>query len=630
MGSVAACAATFLGSETRWERVLVKEIKEQIVKVLKEGVDNTNTDKFDEAIPYFDDILGLKEIMVQTFIQRGRSHWEMHRWELAAKDFKTALDLSPNNPDIEWTTCLMNLQRGNFTWYGLESRWKTRKFDSPRLKTPAPMWQRGKKFDRLFVWSEQGVGDQIIYLSMLPQLMKEGGKITVMCDARLIPLLERSFPGIEFVTQVAKIKGIDYHIPLGSIPSQYVYSYDDILHYRATNYLKPDPDRIKALRDELHDGRRLIGLSWASGAPRIGNHKTVALHELQPILSLPDTKFINLQYGNPYAEINEVEENTGCQVHVVPQVDNQNGFDDFAALIAACDQIVTVSNVTGHFAGAIGKPTLLLDSNKLWYWNNKRKHINLWYPTVKVFPKDNAIAPWTPQIEQLKQELTGQPVVRPTFVFFRTGEDKDLWYTRRFVRSLVDSNPGADIIMCTDSRTPEVEGVTRRFEYDSDSTDFMEYRLRIYAELRLEHPAIYLDDDMTVMENIDPAKLLEDKRVKFCARFYDTSHTFNPDIKGLNFDEHKGKTLGQVFPFLACATVTKDWTIWAELLNILDHIDPKYRKWYGDQEAMKIYTKTAEDWGELSEKDYACLPEYLTDQRVKIVHYKGARKEQMR
>jgi ADP-heptose:LPS heptosyltransferase len=610
----------------------MKEIKEQIVKILREGVDLTGEDKFDESIPYFDDVLGLKEIMVQTYIQRGRAHWEMRRWDKAEKDFKAGLAMAPNNPDIEWTLCLMNLQRGNFRWYGAESRWKSKKFDSPRLKTPAPMWHSGRKYEHLFIWSEQGVGDQIIYLSLLPEVLKEGKKVTVMCDARLHPILARSFPDVEFVSQIAKIKDIDYQIPMGSLPAEYIQDLKNIPMYRAVNYLKPDMEKVKALRDELHDGRKLIGLSWASGAPRIGNHKTIPLMELEPILSLPDTKFVSLQYGNPYAEIFEVEQLTGHQVHVVPQVDNQNAFDDFAALITACDQVVTVSNVTGHFAGALGKPTLLFDSNKLWYWNNREGDNNLWYPSVKTYPRENAVAPWQPQIEMVKEELTGGVKHKPTFVFFRTGADHELWYVRKFVRSLRESNPNAEIIMCTDSKTSSIEGVTRRFEYDSDSTDYMEYRLRIYAELNLDYPAMYLDDDMIVQRRINPKELLGDKRVVFCRRSFSNNLSFNPDIKGLSFEEYRGKSLGEVFPYLACATVTKDASVWRELLHILSCTAPKYRKWYGDQEAMKIMVKTMDEgqYGELSEKDYACLPEYLGDRDPYIIHYKGERKEQMR
>jgi hypothetical protein len=183
--------------------------------------------------------------------------------------------------------------------------------------------------------------------------------------------------------------------------------------------------------------------------------------------------------------------------------------------------------------------------------------------------------------------------------------------------------------MCTDSKTPVIDG-TERFELDSDSTDFMEYRLRIYAALGLDYPAMYLDDDMVVCSEIFPDALLGDQEALFCERSFNRDAEFNPDIKGLHFYEYKGKTLYEVFPYLACATVTKDHTVWGELLGILDHIDPKYRKWYGDQEAMKIWSKMFKRHGVLSEERYACLPEHLGNKDPKIIHYKGNRKDKMK
>jgi hypothetical protein len=157
----------------------------------------------------------------------------------------------------------------------------------------------------------------------------------------------------------------------------------------------------------------------------------------------------------------------------------------------------------------------------------------------------------------------------------------------------------------------------------------MEYRLKIYSALGLNTPAMYLDDDMIVRETIDPESLLGEKKAVFCERFFDKDLYLNTTIKGVTFEEHQGKTLFQTFPFLACATVTQDHKIWGELLDILNHIDPKYRTWYGDQEAMKIWSKM-NTFGTLSEADYACLPEHLSGREPKIVHYKGERKEQMR
>jgi len=609
-------------------------VKDEFLKALQSGVNLANEDKFDEAVSKLDPLADLHQPMVQALIQRGRAHWEMRRWQKAMDDFRKAALMDPDNIDIRWTMSLMNLQQANFVegWKTFEDRWNSKKFDSPRLKTKKPRWHKDSGYKDVLVWSEQGVGDQILYCSLLREIKRETPTLTVMADARLIPLFERSMPGITFIPQNAFVSEIDAQIPMGSLVSEFIKSKDDIARIRKDAFLIPNYDRVGEIRFGLnmYQGEKLVGISWASGAPRIGNHKSVDLKDLLPIFKTPNTRFVSLQYGDHYKEIYELEKEYGVRIEVVPEVDNTTDIDGLAALITACDSVVTVSNVTGHIAGAVGTPTFLLDSNKLWYWNNTRGNRNLWYPCVKTYRKSNATAPWTSQVadiaRDLKRHLT--PGYVPTFVFFRTGTEDQIWYTRRFVESLRESNPDARIIMCTDSKTPVIDG-TERFELDSDSTDFMEYRLRIYAALGLKYPAMYLDDDMIVQSEMFPDALLGEHRALFCERSFNRDASFNASMKGLDFSEYQGKSLYEVFPYLACTTVTKDHTVWAELLEILDHIDPKYRKWYGDQEAMKIWAKMNE-CGTLMETQYACLPEYLDNRDPKIIHYKGSRKEKMR
>lgn len=616
---------------TRKQGLLVKD---EFIKLLQSGVNLANEDNFDEAVKKFDPLAELYASMVQVLIQRGRCHWEMRRWDKANEDFLKAERMDPSNQDIKWTLSLMNLQQGNFVagWKTFEYRWDSKKFDSPRLKTKKPKWVTDSGYKDVLVWSEQGVGDQILYCSLLPEIKRQTPVLTVMIDARLIPLFKRSMPSIDFVPQNARVSEINAQIPMGSLVPEFIKSKADIKRIRKDAYLIADYSLVSELRSSLNisNNERLIGISWASGAPRIGNHKSAALKDLLPIFQIPNTRFVSLQYGDHYKDIYELEKEHGIRIEVVPQVDNTTDIDGLAALITACDCVVTVSNVTGHIAGAVGTPTFLLDSNKLWYWNNTDGNRNLWYPCVKTYRKFYATASWDTQVADVTRDLRRHltPGYVPTFVFFRTGTEDQIWYTRKFVESLRESNPTARIIMCTDSKTPLIDG-TERFELDSDSTDFMEYRLRIYAALGLKYPAMYLDDDMVVCSEMFPDALLGKQRALFCERSFNRESSFNPSMKGLTFSEYEGKTMAEVFPYLACATVTQDYTVWSELLSIMDHIDPKYRKWYGDQEAMKIWAKM-NDFGTLLETQYACLPEYLEGRDPKIIHYKGSRKEQMR
>lgn len=380
---------------------------------LKEGIVLANEEKYDDAIKVFQEILdsteGLSaESASQIYVQKGRCHWEMRRWAESAVDFEKAHELTPDNPDCRWTLCLVYLQMNMFdkAWEYVETRWQSKKFDSPRLKSPKPQWTRDSDYKHVFVWSEQGIGDQILYLSMLHNIQEQCEKVTVMADARLFPVLTRSFPKVEFVPQNARIKGIDAHIPLGSIGAQFIHNLDDIENYAAKRYLRPDCDKVSKIREiAKKPGQRLIGLSWHSGAPRIGNHKSVPLPELLPLFKLPNTRFVSLQYGDCYEDIYELEKQHGIRIGIIPSIDNKDDMDGLAALICACDSVVTVSNATAHLAGALGAPTYVLNSNKLWYWSNVRGNRSVWYPSVKLYARDNVIAPWDRQILDLVEEL---------------------------------------------------------------------------------------------------------------------------------------------------------------------------------------------------------------------------------
>lgn len=198
----------------------------------------------------------------------------------------------------------------------------------------------------------------------------------------------------------------------------------------------------------------------------------------------------------------------------------------------------------------------------------------------------------------------------PHFVFFHVGKDRT--WPNILMRSIKASNPTATITEVTGS-------------FDQ----IMASRIKAFSDLRLEHPAIYLDTDMEVIAPINPVKLLDanNKKVLFCRRTFNQNSEFNTLFRGMDFSEYLGKTLGEVYPYLGCATVAKDWRIWDELYVYVQQIHPKYLEWYGDQEAIKKFVaNNLRTIGFIDEYMYGCLPEYFELYSPKIIHYKGKRK----
>jgi hypothetical protein len=615
---------------------------EGMIAAIQNAVKDIEKDGYPDAIKKLDAIIETKDVVSQSLVQRGRCHWEMRNWDTALPDFELALKMEPDNPDIRWTCALIHLQMGNFDkgWSLIDSRWDSERFDSAILKTHVPEWEPDKGYKAVLVWSEQGVGDQILYCSMLKELKKHVEEMLVMVDARLIPMLQRANPDINFCPQNVRVKGIDSHIPMGSLGNHFIKAKHDIASATSFRYMKPDPDRAKELREKLNikDGDVVIGLSWESAAPKIGEHKSVELTMFNELFSIPGVRVINLNYTNSFKQIYDYEKASGNRIESVPSVDNRNDLEGLTALIDCCGVVISVSNATAHLAGAIGVQTMLLDGNKLWYWSHTTPAgTSLWYPSVQCYPRDGVLASWRPQVDRVvsavKQMALSPPTEdeRPTFVFFHVGDN--IKFPNMLCKSIRDVMPDAEIIMCSDKDTPIVTGVDNRFELPMVDRDrLMTSRLQAFSRLGLNKPAMYLDTDIVFKQAVNPAKLLGNKRVMFCERTFNNMALFNPFQRGLEFPEYANMTMEEVYPILACVTITENYVPWSTMANTLEwELDDKFEYWYGDQEAMKRYRDSHRgDCGYLPEWKYACLPEHMKpfrDEDIIAIHFKGDRKE---
>ena len=594
--------------------------------IFEKGLAAAGQGKYDEAIGLLENLNSVVPILVASALQTGRCHWEMHRWEPARKYFEIANRLDPVNDDAGWTLGLLALQMGDFKagWEGYERRWGSQSFKSPRLSTIHPQWERGLGLKRPIIWTEQGIGDQILYASLIEALADEVEYITVLIDMRLAALMQRGCraKNVTFLPHNAKIKMSDHdsHIPLASMGKYFINRVTDIPHYISDEYMKADPHRVEALRKELDLGETFtIGLAWTSTAPVIGEHKSVPLAAFKPILDTPYVKFINLQYGKAQEEGRDYHPNL-----ITTHIDTFLDLENTAALIELCDLIISPSCATVHLAGAMGKNVLLLDANKLWYWNNRLGNESMWYSGVKVYQRENMNAPWDLQLKQVKDELDlmlnyEATRVRDNFVFFHVGDD--ISYPQKMVKSLLRHNPNANVIMCTDENTPDVMGITDRKEFAVDRENLMYSRMKAFAELDFSKPALYIDTDMIFVDRVEVEKLLQNKRASLCRREFGKDAIFNVEQRGIRFDEYEGKTLDELYPYVGCAVATESGYTWREMLKIYDKLDPKFKKWYGDQEVLREYGKRYAP-PQMPESVIGCLPEHKHD-GAKIIHYKG-------
>ncbi|GLR83206.1 hypothetical protein GCM10007856_59240 [Azospirillum oryzae] len=327
--------------------------------------------------------------------------------------FEQAVNADDGAPQARFNRSIALLTLGRLAegWDDYELGWAVPSGRFPRAEFPQPLWDGRPLGDgRLLVWGEQGLGDEVMFASLIPQLAGEGARVVLDCDARLAPLFARGLPHclphcLPGVTVVARGEPPDgrltapdvvAQIPAGSLPRLMRRRIEDFAG-RQPAFLKADPDRVAELRRRLGDGRRLIGVSWSSKNAAVGHLRSLPLARLAHALERPGVRLVSLQYGDVAAE-------AAAAGVTDPGLDAWGDIDGLAALISAMDLVVSVDNSTVHLAGGLGRPTwALLPHSAEWRWMQGR-HDTVWYPSVRLF-RQTAPGDWDSVLRKLGEAL---------------------------------------------------------------------------------------------------------------------------------------------------------------------------------------------------------------------------------
>jgi tetratricopeptide (TPR) repeat protein len=362
----------------------------------------------EEALACCDRALALMPDDSEALMVRGDLLVDLERFEEAAATFDRVIALDPGAAAAKWDKSFICLGLGRFPegWELYEHRWSGAKGLVPR-DYRQPRWDGARIDGTLLVWGEQGLGDEILHASMIPDLLQRTKPVALEVEPRLVALFARSFPGVTVIPVGAALAPGPFAAqePIASLGRRFRPSWE-AFPKRDRGYLVADDARTRALRRRLDDGRTVIGLSWVSKAPIGGAQKSARLADFAALLRSPGCRFVDLQYGDTHAEREAVERELGIRVERLADIDNTNDLDGLAALMGACDAVVTVSNTTAHLAGALGRPTWVMVPHghaRIWYWFRDRDE-SPWYPRVRVRRQQRGQA-WSELIAAVAVEL---------------------------------------------------------------------------------------------------------------------------------------------------------------------------------------------------------------------------------
>jgi hypothetical protein len=331
-------------------------------------------------------------------IQLGR-----HREAIAS--FARAIALEPDNANAHFNLALALLTVGELEagWREYEWRFRTEGLKASRSIYPQPHWDgveslAGKTIN---VYTEQGLGDSIMFVRYAPMLAAQGATVI----AGLLPQAKVLATEIDGVTPVAPgdpLPRFDIQCPLLSLP----YLLKTRLETIPANvpYIRPRADRVAIWRDRLpRDGRLTVGVVWAGGKDFKGDHnRSIALQRFQSLFDAPGMRFVGLQ--------RELREGDAERLRQWPDVmhfgEQLTDFADTAAIISMLDLVISVDTSVAHLAGAMARPVwILLPIVPDFRWLLDRSD-SPWYPTARLF-RQPRLGDWESVLAHVRAALAG-------------------------------------------------------------------------------------------------------------------------------------------------------------------------------------------------------------------------------
>jgi tetratricopeptide (TPR) repeat protein len=390
---------------------------DEAAKCYHKAIEAAETDEFITEEQKLLDMNHAYHGMASLYINAGQPDLCIH-W------CNKALKIKPDDRYALWNKGLALLERGD---------WEEgfRLYDEAGFRTDGnkPMERKRKTYGGLPKWEgepgktvicygEQGVGDEIMFASMLPDLMKEA-KVILDVDKRIPQLLRRSFPEAVAVYDTSSIddpfpwiknhEGDDLcYFPMGSLGKRYRKRASD---FPKTPYLVADPVRVERWRNLLEAFKGLkVGISWAGGLKKTrADMRSMRLKEWRDILSIPGAHFFSLQYHKEAAdEVAEV--GRGLNIPIMHYGDMIEDWEERSAFVTELDLIITVNTSLHHLVGGLGVKQWCL-TPKYVAWRYGQTGDSPWYGNCKMY-RQKKPGEWKPVLDKVAHDLRNLVTVK--------------------------------------------------------------------------------------------------------------------------------------------------------------------------------------------------------------------------
>lgn len=363
--------------------------------------------RYQEAVEAYNRFLGQEPDLAEAWNSRGLALQNLGSLEEALQSYRRAEALNPDFAPAHLNRGLCHLLMQDFAQGLPLYEWRKRMPQPMEARAFAqPLWTgaediRGRT---LFAYIEQGLGDAIQFYRYVAFALARGATVILSVPDPLVALLKSATPAVEVIGWGQVPAQFDFHIPLASIPLAVGMRVQTIP--APDPYLTAEPDRVVRWKASLGSHGTRIGIAWQGKEQIRGlEGKSFPLAALAPIAALADVRLISLQKGDGVEQLGHVP--PGMAVEAYDFDTGPDAFLDTAAMMMACDLVISADTAPAHLAGALGVPTwVALKHVPDWRWFLGRDD-SPWYPSLRLF-RQPATGDWDSVFAAMARELTAR------------------------------------------------------------------------------------------------------------------------------------------------------------------------------------------------------------------------------
>ncbi len=380
------------------------------------------------AITFFDEALRLDSDFNKARYNRGNARMALGELDSALEDCETAMTQVRAEDErmmMQLARSTLRIARGEIGpgWDDYEARLSPSFEGVTHFMIDRPRWTPSSELSgkTLLVVGEQGLGDEVLFANILPDLdeaVGADGKLIIALEKRLVPLFQRSFPKalvgghatysvdgrtVRAAPFVTDWDSVDLWTTIASPLRRFRRAVAEFPN--RDRFLVADPARIAHWRAVLQTAPAgpKVGLLWKrmklDGA-RARFFSPFA--DWQAVLRTPGISFVNLQYGDCADEIARAKAEFDVDIWTPPGIDLKDDLDDVAALSCALDLTLGFANATSNIAAACGAPTWIISVPGA--WTRLGTDRMPWYPQTRVFTPP-AFGRWPETMQEVAAAL---------------------------------------------------------------------------------------------------------------------------------------------------------------------------------------------------------------------------------